>query len=463
MSQHETGSIRRLRGRRIDATVALAVALPLVALGAVALTTPDTSAPASQPPQSAPLESASLVCPAAAPGGDTVTTALGVSGSASVTAAGSSSSSQTALSAGKPQQLRVGPAAQILSFNGSGAPTLAASRWSPSPLAATECGPAVTGEWFTGLGAGPYHDSVIELTNPLSGDAVVDLDVFGAKGLVPSSQLQGVAVPAHGTVSFDLLHTIPRLDTLAVHATVVRGQAAISVRDHGRLLSGAHAVTDWVSGQAWPSTSNLLLGLLPQGGSNRLVVANPGNDQLDATLKLVTPSSVFEPAGAPKIQVPPQSVVTLSLDKLLHRPLAAGAFGIELDSTGPVTAELRRLAGADLTTTSAGPAVAAPASVVVPPGDKRLVVAGAKRAGALTVTSYDSGGHRLKTQRLTLTPQQGSMLTLPKGAVLVALTSDNNTAYVGSVVADTATGSAVLPVRSVPDSVRVPAVRPELH
>lgn len=458
----ETGSIRRLRGRRIDATVALAAALPLVALGAAALASPNGASTPPQAPTTAPLDTAAVVCPAAAPGDDTVTAALGVSGRVSVTGTGGGTGSNVSLSAGVPQRLRTGSAPQIVSFDGSGAPTLSVGRWSPKPLAATECGPAVTGAWFTGLGAGPYHDSVIELTNPLGGDAVVNLDLYGAQGPVQADQLQGVAVPAHGTVSFDLLHTIPRLDTLALHATVVRGQAAVSVRDHGRLLNKAHAVTDWLSGQARPSRTNLMLGMLPAGGTNRLIVANPGTTQLDATLKLVTNDSVFEPAGAPRIRLPAQSVVTVDLDKLLRKPAAKGALGIELDATGPVTSELRRVDGEDLTAVGAGATVTGPVTVVVPPGAKRLAVAGASKAGALVVESYDATGARLRTQRLTLTPRQGGTLDLPKHAVLVSLNSED-ASYAASVIVDSPQGSAVVPVRSVPTNVRVPAVRPELR
>lgn len=457
-----TTSIRRLRSRRINATTALAAVLPLVALGAAALARPDAPATPPQRPTTAALTTASLVCPKAAPGDDTVTAALGIGGHASVTGASDGKTSQASLSAGVPTVVSAGSGAQILTVNGSGAPTLTAARWSSKPLAATACSPAATGMWFTGLGAGPYHDSVIELSNPLSGEAVVDLDVLGAKGPVQADRLQGVAVPAHGTVSFDLLHTIPRLDTLSVHATVVRGQAAVSVHDLGRVINSKSTINSWLSGQRWPSTRNLLLGLLPHGGTQHLVIANPGDSQLDGTLKLVTSDSIFAPAGAPHIELPPQSVVTVDLDQVLGKPAADGALGIELDTTGPVSATLRRTDGDDLTTIGAGSAVVGQTRAVVPPYRKKLVVAGAKRAGVLEVQSFDDHGHALRTQRLKLTPQQGSVLTLPENAVLLTLKPDG-TSYVGSVLVDSKQGATVLPLRSAVDTVRVPAVRPALH
>lgn len=455
MSDH-TGSIRRLRSRRLDATVvvaALAVAVVAVALLFVRPSqwTPRTAAPAARK-----LASSVRVCPAAiGGGGDHVLAYADESGTVT---AGSGS---LALQGGVPTAVDAGAGPETLLVHGGPASTIAAGRWSGAPMAATDCGGPAAEDWFAGLGAGPVHDSVVEVTNPDAGEAVVDLDVYGPDGPVSVPALAGIAIPGHATKSFDLLKVMPRPGALAVHAVVERGEAVVQVADRALHLTGTRGADEWLAPQTHPAERDAILGITSPAAL--LTTLNPTSGQVTLTLKVVTPDAVLTPSGTSTIRIPAGSVVQTSLTKILGGSAGAGALGIEVQSTGPVVASVRQAELHDLITASTGDRVGQPTSVVVPPVAKRLVLLGDTGVGSVTVTSYDAAGHRLGRQRVALQSAQGASAPLSPRAVVVTVVP-HRVAVVGSVVVGGGPhGSAVIPLTEHLRRNLVPAVGPSLR
>ena len=237
-----------------------------------------------------------------------------------------------------------------------------------------------------------------------------------------------------------------------------RGRLAAHVIDSYDELGAGATGQDWLPAQAEPATTNLLLGLTKGVGERTLVLANPGVDEVRATITVVTPTSTFAPTGVDPVRVAPDSTEAVSLDDVMAQAAKDGAIGLLVESDGPVTTSLRQFAGADLSLLAATPAVAEAAAVVVPAGPKHLLLAGAEAAGAATVTSYSARGKPLDQQEVQLGPDAGGDLTLPDDAVLVTVTPQGTS--VRAAVLLGGTGAAVVPVRQLVLTGLVPDVRP---
>ncbi|UDY22746.1 DUF5719 family protein [Nocardioides sp. Kera G14] len=430
-------STRRRRRFRLDATVILMVALPVVVALALALTRPD--APRIEPaaPSHAALTSATVICPTALAG-------KGATSAQLLRARG------TGVAASAPA------ASDVIRATGDQAPGLVASLVSDSPLTAWDCTPPAGDEWFTGVGAGPTQASVVELVNPNTGPAVADLTVLGDHGPVDVPQLRGIRVEPGETVQRDLGQLVPTTGVLALHLSVVRGQVGVAVRDRGERLTGGTSTEDWLAPQAAPASRNRLLGLQPGSGHHTLAIANDGDNQISATVKLVSADSTFSPDGLEPIDVPPHSVISTSLDTVVDGAIAKGALGLEVSATGPVTTSLRSVVSGDLSFLVPGGRVDDSTTVLLPAGPKRLVLAGADAVGVANVTGRNASGTVVVTERIALAPDRGASLDLPADVASLDV-APSRTSLEGAVLL-TGGGSAVLRLRELERSGAVPVV-----
>lgn len=466
---------RGRRGGRLDATAVVAVVLVLIAAGALLLTRPDDWSEQTMSPRDATLRSATLVCPSALAGKDAVGVASASDGSGSgsgsartVTIAGDGAgagSVRTVPGGVAPVAARTGGV--VLTGSGPEAAGLVAGRSSRLPLAAADCPQPVGDEWFTGLSAGPDNNSSIELTNPNKGSGVVDITVVDAHGVVDEPKLRGVAVPGGASRTIDLQDLMPQGGSLAIHASVVRGQVAVDVRDRSGQVSGGTPSEEWLGGQELPARQNLLVGYPAQAQSRTLAIANPGESQVTATVKLVTPDAVLTPSGAPQVSIPPESVATVRLQDLLAQPVAKDAYGVEVDASGSVTATLRSITGGDLAETVPAGSVSGPSALVLPTGSgvrsKTVALAGASGVGAATIVSRDASGKELDSQRVALKQQQGATVDVPAGAAVVELRPERVSVKAAVVLAGRGrAGAAVVPFRELALSAQLPAVAPGL-
>ena len=480
MSEQPQGRVRRgtLR-RRLDPTLVLAIVLPVVAVVALLLTRPDAWTQAAESPHRATLTSQTLVCPGAMRGADAVgVTALaaeaagsgGSGGGVTVSGTGAGSTggasgSSVDVSTGRLADVDAGDGSVVLSASGASAPGLVAGRGSTGPVSATDCAPPAADQWFTGLGAGPAHNSTIELTNPNDGSAVVDVDVLGRSGVADAPQLRGIAVPGHASRSFDLNKLIPRLDALAIHTTVVRGQVSVAVRDRSGQLIGTSGSEEWLPPQSAPATRTLLLGVPHEGEAHTLTLANGGDDQVTVTVKLVTPDAVLSPEQAPTVSLPPETVRAVDVEKLVDAKVSADAFGLEIDATGPVAAALRTVSGGDLAITGPGDPVDGPAALVLPSGGsvdtKHVAIGGATHVGAVTVVSRTAEGRELASKRVAVQPQQGAYVDVPAAAAIVEVRPERTAVTASAVVQGR--GLAVVPFRQLVTEAEKPSVAPGLR
>jgi hypothetical protein len=458
MTHSSTPSADRSRpGRRFDVTTVLAVVLPLLTVGALALVGPDDTAPAAAPPEETALTRAVAICPGGAPEA-VLATANGAAGSVDYLLGDAEGSAD--VTADEVATVSGGRGPLVVRAEGDLAPGLVAGRFD-SPLASAECRAPVPDQWFTGVGSGARHTSVLELVNPDAGPAVVDATLYGVSGVVDAPELRGVAVPGRGVVRLSLAELVPRRDELALHVTTSRGRVTASLRERYQQLGTGGASEDWLRSQDAPATSNLLLGLAPGSGLRTLVLLNPGDDETRARVRLVSEQSVFSPAGLEEVVLPPQSVTRVSLTELMRGQVGEGTLGVLVESPEPVAATVRTYAGGDLSHAVPGTPFADPVTVLAPRGDKQVVLAGATGAGTVTVTARAADGELLGEERIEVVAGRGYVVDVPGRAVLLTVTPQR-TEVVGSVLVSDGEGATVLRLREQVTSGLIGSVRPGL-
>jgi len=445
----------------------LAIACVVVPLVTVGLTLGSGADEAADQPlteaESTALTRATVVCPTSGQDGAVmVASDAGADGELSVEA-GNRDPRPLEVTSGRVSRVRGQGSQQAVSVTGTGAlaPGLTATRTASPGLRAVECRPVTSDQWFAGVGAGAEHRSVLELHNPDSGPAAVQVALLGQSGPVQERGLRGLTVAGGDTVRLELAEQIPKREELAMRVTTTRGRVAVSVLDGFDPIGQDAETRDYLVGQADPSTDSHLLGLPTRPGNAALVVANPGEDAARVKVRLVTEQSVFAPARLEEVQVRAGSVVRLSISRLLASDVAEGVVGLRVESSEPVVSAFRGRRGGDLLTLSPGERVTGPTLLAVPAGGKRLVLGGATSLGTATVVSLDEKGRELAREAVEVQPDRAVVVPLPERSGTVRVEPDR-TSLVGSVLLQGEAGAAVLGLRELVREGRVPAVLPGL-
>lgn len=455
------GRRRTNRARGLHPLLVLAVLVPvLTALVALGLQQPQAVTEPG-PPADAPLTRADRGCPRAPAQGRLLVA------NARAEAAGEVELRRLdeeevepealPLAAGETATVRDG-GATLVTGRDELAPGLLATRLASGRLAGVVCPAPVPETWFTGLGARAEHASVLELQNPDVGAAVVDISMSTRQGPADVPELLGVRVPGRTTYVVDLAKQVPRRGDVGLHLSVTRGRLSATVRDRfARIGSGSRSV-DWLAPQSEPSPEAMLLGLPAGRGTRTLTLTNPGDDQARVTLTLVTEDSTFAPADLEQVQVRPGSLVNVHLDRILAREVRKGAIGVQVEASQPVTASLTSLVGGDLAVSQDAPPTDDSASVLLPSGDRTVLLAGATTTGLATLTFRASDGEEVGQERVEVTPGRAFVVEVPRRAVAAGLAVARTS--VSAAVIVEGDGAVVLPFLSPAEVGLVPAVRP---
>ncbi len=461
--------------------------LPLLTIAALALVQPEEANRVSGPPTRTPLSGASVICPStmAGAGPDASVTKKGkkkpvdtsMGDSVVLTAvADPSSGGELAIRSGD-QEARTVPLAagavvqtsgQVVTGTGPLATGLTAILTTEPDAASAQrnrAGVTCLGpqpeQWFTGVGAGAEHRSVLELTNPDDGTAVADVAVFGDGGPLSVPALRGLSVPGHGTTRVDLTEVVPERKDLALQVLVSRGRLGVAVADRLAPLGTTVSTTDWLAAQARPATTVRLLGLGSSAQQRLLTVANPGTDQTRVSVQVMTARSEFAPAGLDELDVPPGSVRQVDLTEVLDSKAAKGALGLRVSAARPITAGLSGLSDRDLVQAASVQSLGGDTGSPLPRGVKRLLLAGATKDGTLTVHLRTAQGRELDPLDALVAPGEVAVLELPDRAAWLEF--DPVDTGVGGIVELSSRRLAHLQLAPLVLDNLVPAVRPALH
>lgn len=446
--------------RRLSLLGVLTLVVPLLTVAALALVTPADTPALTQPPMQAPLVSSTSVCPRRGPvrEADTLTVASTGLATVEVSLRAGDQERTLALRDGVARVEERGP----VSVGGQGdlAAGLVATRSGQG--AAAVCAKPAPEQWFTGVAAAAEHASVLSLTNPDNGPAVADVAVLDRNGLVDVPALRGVRVSGGRTTTFDLAEVAPSRSPLALHVVVTRGRLGAHVVDTLDPIGRGTPVRDWLAPQSEPTKTSYVVGLGASGGDRTLTLANPGDVQARVEVRLVTGRSEFAPSGLAEVEVAPASVVEVDLTRVFGGRSARGTRALRLDATEPVTAGLRTSTRVDLVLASTGPVLTDEAGMALPPGPKRLVVAGASAPGVLVWRAWDDSGAALGSmQRVEIDPGTAERIDVPTRAALLTVDVKRTSAVASVEVAGR--GLVVLPLEELVTTSAVPAVRPALR
>ncbi|MEU3574204.1 DUF5719 family protein [Kitasatospora sp. NPDC036755] len=185
-------------------------------------------------------------------------------------------------------------------------------------LSGLTCTPAATSFWFAGASTAGDRVDYLSLVNTESSAAVVDIKLYGDKGLIDNDAANGITV-APGSSQSVLLSTLSKgaVADLAVHVVVRSGRvgAALHAADGGK---GA----DWVPASADPAPVQVLPGLPADTASARLVVWAPPEDDADLKIQLSGKNGWFSPAGNETIHVKAGMVAAVDLGKVTRDEVA---------------------------------------------------------------------------------------------------------------------------------------------
>lgn len=318
----------------IGAAAALAAVTGIAAVTAPAQESGTTSAA-----QALPVERSTLLCPS--PGdSDLATTAYGsyTPKSAGATAGGSAELRPsptevkdgknaeeapktgkpvlTAKEAGKPVSGKAASAGTSLIGLGTGglAPgwtvqqTTTVDAGAERALRGVACGAPDTDFWLPGVSTAKDRSDYVHLTNPDDAAAVVDIELYGAKGAEKSEVGEAIQVPPLSTVPV-LLSTLtdsPQ-ENLTAHVTARSGRIAAAT-----LATAEGAGGDWIAPAADPAARLVLPGIPADATDVRLVAFAPGAQDADLKVQLAGKSSTITPAGHESLHV--KSGMTASAD-----------------------------------------------------------------------------------------------------------------------------------------------------
>ena len=290
-------------------------------------------------------------------------------------------------------------------------------RW----FAAGTCPGPRSDSWFVGVGASQAHHSIVSVTNPLPGGALVDVRVLGPKGMVTAPGLRNLNVASGATVKLDLSRVAPAVGDLAVQIRTTRGLVVASAADSWSPDFVDRPVGDWVEDQPTATRRLTLAGLPSASGASKsgatALVANPAATEAVVAITLVGAEGTYAPTKGGTVRVPPGSVKAVSLGTMLRTAPAA----VRLSSNVPIAATVRGTSGSDIAYASAIAPLGSSSVVGIPPhsGPARLVLVARAVKEHVTVTGYSATGTRVGSQMLTVPARASLSTTLsPKASAL---------------------------------------------
>jgi hypothetical protein len=212
----------------------------------------------------------------------------------------------------------------------------------------------------------------VQLMNPYSGEATVDLIVRSESGIESATQLIGIGVPARSSVVVDMDELLPGREVLAVTVATTSG----SLLAGGRLASG----TDTAVWNAVAPDVDWFVPV-PSGGGSQLVVSTGVGTDVEYQVDVYGPDGLVESME--------QGVVPARGQTLVDTAIAGeGASAFRVVATQPVAVFLRHVGDDGVALTSGVTATSSrwllPGSGLGAGGNGRMVIlnAGLEQASA---------------------------------------------------------------------------------
>ncbi|MDQ1683856.1 MAG: hypothetical protein QOC82_593 [Frankiaceae bacterium] len=357
-----------MTARALIAPVACAAALAGIGVGA-AMVQPEAGHAVAPQASSAPVDNVTLVCPsvtgtaaglvttmsvadlgAALPGGRSQVSVLAVPMPSIVQRSAKSKPPPSSLL--KSFLLSPRPVATVQKSTPYGAVAIVARGPGAAHIAADQVGlqsqglgraatdsaclPPATDWWFAGTDGEVGFDAAVLLANPTDTLANVAVTAWSATGAVRLAGLDTLTLPPHVVMGLKVANFAPNARDVAIHVHALSGSLVAALtqrRIHGILPGGA----DWLPPTAPPASDFVVAGLPAGDGFRHLQLVNPGNRDATVSLRLLTRTGNFAPAGHQSVVVPAGHSADVDLSAALGTEPAAVVGTSDL----PVIAEAR--------------------------------------------------------------------------------------------------------------------------
>lgn len=231
-------------------------------------------------------------------------------------------------------------AAVDVEATGAGAAETVASQVALRPggylraLTDVACTAPGTDWWFAGADGRIGVTDVLQIANPTDAQAVVQVSLWSARGSLSPPGTSGVIIAPHTSLLRPVADIAPDVAGIALHVHAETGTVTAAVLDQH--TSGIRPVgTDWIAPTSAPATRSVVTGFAAGATTDLLHIANPGDRDATVSLRVVTPTKNFQPAGHESVVVAAGHTVAVDL----AGAIAGEAAAVTMSSDQPVVAE----------------------------------------------------------------------------------------------------------------------------
>ncbi len=269
------------------------------------------------------------------------------------------------------------------------------------------CASAASERWYTAVGSTAAGTSLLlTLLNPFPDEAIVSLAFSTEQGRTVPGGLQGVVVPGRSVLVVDVDEHARRRESVAAEVVARRGRLVV-----GRNFRKGTGSSTALAAPSPTATWYLPGGVRADGAANRLVVANPSDQDAEVSVELRLQEGAVEPLT---LAVPAQERTELNLDDPRVPkgvPYAIAARSLE---DVPIIAERSTEGRSGRSDVLGGPSPdRAWVAVAASPGQDTLAIYNAGEGQAeVTITPLDGEGVALAGDPLRVEPGTRATLRL---------------------------------------------------
>jgi len=195
------------------------------------------------------------------------------------------------------------------------------------------CLPPATDWWFADSTGYVGIDDLLFIVNPADAPANVALSLWSTRGPLSPPGTSGIVVPPHTTIVRRVSNFAPDVTRVGLRVHANSGTVAAAVLDResrGDQPTGS----DWMPPTLPPTTASVVTGFMPGATYHGLDLLNPGDRDATVSLRILTPTKNFVPAGHQTVVVPAGDALGVDLSGAI----AGEAAAVVLSSDAPVSA-----------------------------------------------------------------------------------------------------------------------------
>jgi len=234
--------------------------------------------------------------------------------------------------------------------------------------------PPGTDWWFVGADGRVGTTDLVFLVNSADAPANLALSFWSSRGPLSPPNSGGIIVPAHSTLLRRVSDFAPDVAGVSMRVRANSGKitaAVVDLESTGTTPTGSDSLPPTLP----PTNSSVVTGFMPGATYDRLDLMNPGDRDATVSLRVMTPTKNFVPAGHQTVVVPAGHTSSVDLSGAISGESAAVAVSSDVPvSAAAVTAQRPTTGFRELAWLPAQHALPGPAGIAgnVPPFNQKV-------------------------------------------------------------------------------------------